>query len=200
MKKTITLLLTLLAFTVNAQSLILTKDTIIEHDENFLTVRTNGFDLTVKGSLVVTNFIMMNKGDNENGGKITAEDDIIISGNIYFLEDNGYIHSDTGISVGDEVIGVGTISYCNFLDIQSEICECTTIVQNCFLSLNNFNLKKIAEKINIGEPYIIYNTLGQVIKKDLFKGVLDIYTKDISFINFPRLGVRARTILEIKEQ
>jgi len=65
MKKTITLLLTLLAFTVNAQSLILTKDTIIEHDENFLTVRTNGFDLTVKGSLVVTNFIMMNKGDNE---------------------------------------------------------------------------------------------------------------------------------------
>lgn len=188
MKKTITLLLMLLAFTINAQSsLILTEDTTINGSENYLTVRTNGFNLTINGSLNVTNFIMLNKGNNDTGGSITATDDIIVSSNVFFFNDNGFIKSNTGVSVGQDIVGSGTIYYCTFYN-HGFTNDDVYFVQDCTLSIPeikfNFEEAKLLGRFNIiGQKqgnvltgfYLAYYELNGVIRKrkELWKnGVL----------------------------
>lgn len=191
MKKTITILLMLLAFNLNAQSLILTEDTVINQSENYLTVRTNGYNLTVNGSLNVSSFILLNKGNNADGGSITATNDIIVGTNLFFLEDNGSVKSNTGISVGQDTAGKGTIYYCTFYN-SPLIGDNVSVIQDCSLSLRDF-----IKDIPLGEEYIIYNELGQFISKHNLKNKREIYTNNPNrWMYFPRLNYSKRMILK----
>lgn len=160
MKKTITILMMLFMIVSFGQSLILTEDTVINDSENFSTVRTNGFNLHVNGALNVSNFVMLNKGNQETGGSITATDDIIIGSNIFFFEDEGYIHSNTGISV-TEILGKGTVSYCTFLNVGFQIGDDVTVVQDCSLSVDD-----IAFKYDDAELLYYFDISGKKIHKE----------------------------------
>lgn len=186
MRKLLLLFMLASSFTFS-QNLILTEDTFVDHDENYLTVRTNGFDLTINGSLVVTNFIMLN-----GGGTIKASDDIIVGSNIYFFNDNGAVKSETGISVSSDVVGVGTLSYCTFLNVPLYD-ETVTIIQDCSLSLP---LVEYIKNVPTGEPYLVVNMAGQIIKEGVFKDSRDIYFKEVAVIKFPRLGYSSKMRLK----
>lgn len=189
MKKTITILLMLLTFAVSSQSLILTEDTVIPHDENYTTVRTNGFNLHVQGSLITTSFILLN-----GGGTITATDDIIVGSNIFFLDDNGTVQSQTGINVGNDTTGSGTIIYCTFYN-SPIIGENINVTQDCSLSIP---LSEYIKNIPIGEEFYIMNELGQIIDQGVFKSNKDIYSiAPNRFIYFPRLKYGDRMIFKL---
>lgn len=190
MKKLILLFTLLLSVTIYSQSLILTEDTVIDHDENYTTVRTNGFDLHVNGSLATTSFILLN-----GGGTITATDDIIVGSNIFFLEDNGTVKSETGIAVGNDIAGLGTIVYCTFLNAPI-IGDDVDVVQDCSLSVPE--IRDFIKSVTIGEPYVVENLLGQIIRTGTFKSRSDIFSNEINTIYFPRLNYRARMILKPK--
>jgi hypothetical protein len=157
MKKITLLVFLLIGFFATAQeTLILTEDTVINQSESYNIVRTNGFNLTVNGSLNVISFILLNKGNQSDGGSVHTTDDLIVSGNVFFQDDNGTIRSNTGISVGGDTNGKGTFIYCTFYQ-SPVIGNDVTVIQNCTLSLPEF-----VQNLKIGEPYIIYNSLGQM--------------------------------------
>jgi len=63
----------------------------------------------------------------------------------------------------------------------------------CSLSLSLFDYSKTLKK---GEKYIIYNSLGQMIKIGSFKGMEDLYSNEIRLISFPRLNYSSKMIIK----
>lgn len=191
MKRTFTILLMLLAFTIQAQmDLILTEDTTIPYSETYRIVRTNGYNLKVEGCLNVVSFIVLNKGNQDDGGSVYATDDIIVSGNVFFLNDNGYIKSDTGVSVGDDVDGTGTIYYCTFFQ-HGFPNDASYFVELCdTLSLP---LIEYVKTIPYGEPYIIYNFVGQKISEGKLEDYSILYTDKPMLIRFPNRNKSFKT-------
>lgn len=158
MKKIITILLMLLAFTIKAQEpLILTQDTEIVNNATFSTVRTNGYNLYVHGELNVTRFIMLNKGNQETGGTVIAKNDINVGSNIFFFNDSGIVKSDwDAVRVSGDITGSGKIYYCTEFTngFQDDV---VYFNQSCeSLSIPNF-------EFNFEEAKLLgrYNILGQ---------------------------------------
>lgn len=177
MKKITTILLMLLAFTIQAQvDLLLTEDTTIPYSENYRIVRTNGYNLTVEGSLNVSSFILLNKGNQADGGSIYATDDIIVSGNVFFLNDNGYIKSDTGVSIGDDITGTGTIYYCTFFQ-HGFTNDASYFVQDCTLSIEEYEYDFFKEANLLGR----FNILGQK-EGNILNGIYIAYYESLDGI------------------
>lgn len=185
MKQITILLCMLIGLTSYAQTLLLTEDTILDGNQIYTTVRTNGNNLIVNGRLTVTAFIMLN-----DGGHVFTTDDLTVSGDVFFLEDNGTIQSAGGIIIGGDLNGVGNVIYCSFLSygiLGADI----KVLQNCTLSI-----KEYVKGVKINEPYIIYNSLGQMLKMGLYKGKQDIYSTEFRIIKFPRLNYSAKMIIK----
>lgn len=135
MKKALLILLMIASLTSVAQSLLLTEDTTLQGNQYYSTVRTNGYNLNIAdgGSLSVASFIMLNKGSQDTGGTITANN-INVGSNVFFFSDNGTLKASGSITVGNDTKGIGTVIYCNqltsfFLD------ESVQVIQDCTLSL-----------------------------------------------------------------
>jgi len=173
---------------VQAQSsLYLSGDTVIEGSENFAFVRTNGYNLHVKGALNITNFILFN-----GGGVVTTDDDFIVAGTI-FMPDGGEIRAKTGISVARDITGTGTVYWCTFFNVP-DYDDTITQVQDCFL---NIPLSKYIKNIPIGEEYFIYNELGQILEKRILKDYSELYSDKVYYLYFPKLNYSSRTILKV---
>lgn len=144
MKQALLILLMFASLTSVAQTLLLTEDTTLQGDQFYSTVRTNGFDLKIEndGSLQVGSFIMLNKGNNADGGTITAKN-ITVGSNVFFFSDNGTLKASGSVTVGTDIKGIGTIFYCtNFSSLLID--DSVNVVQDCTLSIKDheFNFDK----------------------------------------------------------
>lgn len=189
MKKALLILLMLASLTSVAQQLLLTEDTTLQGDHFYSVVRTNGYNLDIAdgGSLSVSSFIMLNKGNQATGGTITAVN-INVGSNVFFFSDGGTLKSTGSITIGNDVKGIGTIVYCtNFSTFFID--ESVQVIQDCTLSLP---LEEYVKSLRLGEPYLIYNFSGQLLRKGNLQSHLDIYATKPQLIVFPRKHYRAK--------
>ena len=62
----------------------------------------------------------------------------------------------------------------------------------------NLGLTKFAKTIEKGEIFIIYNSLGQMLRTGVYNDVSDLYSNEIRYIKFPKLNYSSKMILKTK--
>lgn len=60
----------------------------------------------------------------------------------------------------------------------------------------SLSVLEYSKNIKVNEPYIIYNSLGQMLKVGLYKSREDIYSNELMFIRFPRLNYSSKMIIK----
>lgn len=185
MKKALLILLMFTTLTSLAQSIILTEDTILQGNQNVLFVRANGHDLTVNGNLTTTSFILV------GSGTITVNGNLVVGTNLFFQSDNGHVIATGSVNVGTDVKGIGTITFCTSFN-SLLLDDSVVLIQDCTLSITDF-----VQTINKGEPYIIYNSLGQMLRAGLYESEKDIYATELRVMRFPRLNYSSKMKLKI---
>ena len=58
------------------------------------------------------------------------------------------------------------------------------------------SLTEYARNIKLNEPYIIYNSLGQMLKTGLYQGKQDLYATEFRIIKFPALKYSSKMIIK----
>jgi len=58
------------------------------------------------------------------------------------------------------------------------------------------SLKQFARTLNKGEIFIIYNSLGQMLRTGTYKDVSDLYSNEIRYIKFPKLNYSSRMMIK----
>jgi len=90
------------------------------------------------------------------------------------------------IITGDLIITNGVI------DVEEE----GLIVMGKIIDETSLSVLEYVKGVKINEPYIIYNKLGQVIKRGLYQSREDIFSNELNFISFPKLNYSSKMIIK----
>ena len=88
----------------------------------------------------------------------------------------------------------GNLFYTNgSIDIEN---EGLTVVGNIIEM--TLSLMEFSKTLNKGEIFIVYNSLGQMLKTGSYNDVSDLYSNELRFIRFPKLNYSSKMILKTK--
>jgi hypothetical protein len=79
------------------------------------------------------------------------------------------------------------------MDVESE----GLVVYGDIITDASLSILEYSKSLKVNEPYIIYNSLGQMLKTGLYQSREDIFSDEIRFISFPRLNYSSKMIIRI---
>lgn len=70
------------------------------------------------------------------------------------------------------------------------------VVYGSIITDASLSVLEYSKSLKTEEPYILYDLLGKVVKKGLYRSKEDLFSKELMVISFPRLNLSFKTVID----